>query len=106
MLTQKEQEFVNHWEMVRVQYSEPISKFLRGLPMALLFTFPILISLALVYQLSPEWYTKISQSAGSSFSAIVIALILVVFFFSYMRMHFKWEMNEQTYQELLQKKLK
>ncbi len=103
MLSQKELDFIEYWKKVRLEYSTISSKMLRGLPMALLFTCPILVSMALVYFLSPEWYTKISQTAGSSFSAILFALLGIVLFFSFMRMHFKWEMNEQAYQELLQK---
>lgn len=100
MLSEKEVEFIKQWEATRVQQSKFFSKFRNGLPMAVLFTSPIIVSIALVYFLSPDWYTKISQSANGSLISIMASIIIIVFFFSYARMHFKWEMNEQLYQEL------
>lgn len=103
MLSKKEEDFIKHWELVRIPYSTFSSKLMRGLPMSIIFTFPVLLSLALVYFLSPEWYTKISQNLNGSFAPIVIGLFLITLFFSFFRMHFKWEMNEQLYQELISK---
>jgi hypothetical protein len=100
MLTEKEIAFMNHWESVRKAQSSFSSKLLRGLPMAMFFGLPILFSIAAVYFLSPEWYTKISQQADHSTLVVLIAVCIAVFFFSFMRMHFKWEMNEQLYDEL------
>ena len=104
MLTEKELAFIENWEKVRKLYSSFGSKMKRGLPMAVLFSTPILFSVALVYYLSPEWYTKISQNAAGSMGTIIIAVLLCMVFFSYFRMHFNWEMNEQLYQELKKKK--
>ena len=36
-------------------------------------------------------------------TTIVIAVIICMLFFSYFRMQYKWEMNEQLYQELKKK---
>ncbi len=104
MLTEKELAFIENWEKVRVLYGSFGSKMKRGMPMAVLFSTPILFSIALVYYLSPEWYTKISQNAAGSMGTIIIAVLLCIVFFSYFRMHFKWEMNEQLYHELKRKK--
>ena len=100
MLTEKEEKFIVHWEKVREKESGFASKLSRGLPMAMVFGLPILFSVALVYFLSPEWFTKISQDLNSGTITILIGVLLSVFFFAYMRMHFKWEMNEQLYKEL------
>ncbi len=62
--------------------------------------------IALVYFLSPEWYTKISKFTGSSTIAIFLSLFIITMFFSVTRMHFKWEMNEQLFKELTSKKNK
>ena len=80
-----------------------MSKFLRGLPMALIFSLPILLFIIVVYLFFPEWYTKISQTSPGTFITIVIAVFICVAFFSYFRMHYKWEMNEQLYDELKSK---
>ncbi|HNP54320.1 MAG TPA: hypothetical protein PKK69_06870 [Ferruginibacter sp.] len=71
--------------------------------MAFLFSLPILLSVAAVYLYAPEWYTKVSKQMGS-FSAVFLAVFGCILFFAFFRMHFKWEMNEQLYQELLHKK--
>jgi peptidoglycan biosynthesis protein MviN/MurJ (putative lipid II flippase) len=65
-----------------------------------LFGLPIIVSLIAVYFLSPDWYTKISQAASGVLTTLVIAVLITILFFSYFRMHFKWEMNEQLYMEL------
>jgi hypothetical protein len=106
MITQKEIEFIKHWESVRIEHSSFSSKMKRGLPMAILFSMPIMFSIAAVYFFSPEWYTKVGQKASGSFSPIFMAVFICILFFSYFRMHFKWEMNEQLYQELMARKSK
>ena len=104
MLSKKEEDFVKYWESVRIPYSSFSSKLMRGIPMSIIFTVPVMLSVALVYFLSPEWYTKISQNLNISFAPILIGLFLCVLFFSFFRMHFKWEMNEQFYHELISKR--
>ncbi|MEO6933393.1 MAG: hypothetical protein ABI151_17300 [Chitinophagaceae bacterium] len=100
MLSEKEIKFLAYWESVREKESGFVSKLLRGLPMASLFGLPILFSVAIIYFLSPDFYTKISQAAAGSTGAILLAVLIFILFFSYFRMHFKWEMNEQLYDEL------
>ena len=91
---------MKHWETVRESESRFMSKLVRGLPVAMLFGLPIILSLIAVYVLSPEWYSKISQAASGILGTLIIAVIITILFFSYFRMHFKWEMNEQLYREL------
>ena len=94
---------MKHWEMVRESEGRFMSKLVRGLPVAMLFGLPIILSLIAVYVLSPEWYSKISQAASGILGTLIIAVIITILFFSYFRMHFKWEMNEQLYRELKSK---
>lgn len=97
-------EFMRHWEAVRSRESRFMSKLGRGLPMAMLFGLPVILSLMAVYILSPDWYAKVSVSASGVFETLVLAVVLIILFFSYFRMHFKWEMNEQLYLELRSRK--
>ena len=103
MLSESEIKFLRHWESVRIEYSTFRSKFLRGLPMACLFAMPVFFSIVLVYFFSDEWYTKIAQSVSGSITMILISIVVIVCFFSFMRMQFNWEKNEQIYCELKQK---
>jgi membrane protease YdiL (CAAX protease family) len=116
MLTEKEKQFLVRWPTVRVRESSFKHKLLAGLPMALMFALPILIFFAVVKIFFPSWFTTASHkqaeivtpelterfmklSAGDIMAAFV-AVLIVVLFFSYFRMQYKWEMNEQLYQEL------
>lgn len=71
--------------------------------MALVFCLPILLFLVVVYLFFPEWYTKVSQTSQGTFITIIIAVFICVLFFSYFRMQYKWELNEQLYGELKSK---
>lgn len=106
MLTEKEKEFLVYWEHNRLEQNKFVTKLLAGLPMAMIFMLPIILSLGVVYFYFPEWYTKVSNISTGTFLTIVIGVMIAILFFSYFRMHFNWEMNEQLYKELLQKKRK
>ncbi|MEO7043998.1 MAG: hypothetical protein ABI091_01735 [Ferruginibacter sp.] len=106
MLSDKELEFLQYWEENRIPQSTFISKLIRGLPMAIIFGLPILFSVIVVYFFFPDWYTKISDTSAGTFMAAVVAVIIAILFFSYFRMSFKWEMNEQAYLELKYKQKK
>jgi len=106
MLTEKEKQFMKRWEQVREKEGTIQSKIINGLPMAMLFGLPILLIIAVVYFLSPDWYTKVSNRLSGSLVTIVIAVFICILFYAYFRMHYKWEMNEQLYRELKSKALK
>jgi len=97
---------MSYWEEVRDNRKSFSVKLTSGLPMAALFSVPILLFIAVIYLFFPEWYTKVSARMPGSVSTIVVAVIICMFFFSYFRMQYKWEMNEQLYQELINKKNK
>lgn len=103
MLSEKDKEFIIYWEKVRDTRSSFMVKLMSGLPMAALFSVPILLFVTVIYLFFPEWYTKVSARLPGSVSTIVFAVVICMFFFSYFRMQYKWEMNEQLYQELKNK---
>lgn len=106
MLLPEEENFLTYWEANRAAFSEPLSKLVRGLPMAIVFGMPILIFIAVVYFFLPDWYTKISKATAQTFVVISIAVLIAIIFYAFVRMHFKWEQNEQLYLELKQKQKK
>lgn len=103
MLSEKDKQFMQYWEKERLKQSTFLSKILRGLPMAFIFCLPILLFIFSVYLFFPEWYMRISQTSQGTFITVVIAVFICILFFSYFRMHYKWEMNEQLYDELKSK---
>lgn len=106
MLTEEELNFLSFWESHRDPYSKFGSKLLRGLPMAAIFGFSIILLLLVVYLFIPDWYSKVSIQNSGTITTIFISVLLMVFFFSYFRMHFQWEMNEQAFKELKAKQHK
>jgi MFS superfamily sulfate permease-like transporter len=98
MLSEKDKEFMAYWEREKESRS--------GIPMAALFSVPILLFITAVYLFFPEWYTKISSRLPGSIFIIVLAVMFCILFFSYFRMQYKWEMNEQLYRELKNKENK
>ena len=106
MLSEKDKDFITRWEKERERKSSFVEKLLTGLPVAVLFSLPILLFITGVYFFLPVWYTRVSNSMVGSMPAIVIAVFICILFFSYFRMQYKREMNEQLYQELKSKENK
>lgn len=100
MITERDKQFMRYWEQNREKESTFLTKLLKGLPMAIMFGLPIILSVIVVTLFFPEWYTKISQTTPGMLITAMIAVFLIVLFYSYFRMHYKWEMNEQIYREL------
>ncbi|GAB2814095.1 hypothetical protein [Ferruginibacter profundus] len=116
MLSEKEENFIIYWEKVREKESTFRHKFLAGLPMAFMFGLPILIFFGIVKIFFPSWFTtashkqteiattewsaKFMQLSNGDIIAALVAVFIVILFFSYFRMHYKWENNEQLYKEL------
>lgn len=92
-----------YWEKEKERRKTFSARLTDGLPMAALFAVPILLLITTVYLFFPEWYTKISSRLPGSVFTIVVAVIICILFFSYFRMQYKWEMNDQLYRELKQK---
>lgn len=103
MLSKEQSGFVQYWQANRQRYSSFSSKITRGLPFAIVFFVPILLFVGVVYMFFPEWYAKVSDTSASSLLVACIAVFITILFFAYFRMHFKWEMNEQLYNELIYK---
>lgn len=103
MLSQKQKDFISYWEKQRDLQSTAQHKLISGLPVAGLYGLPILLSLVAVYLFAPEWYTRVSKMQPGTVTAIVIAVLLFIVLFAFIRSHFKWEQKEQFYRELLAK---
>ena len=106
MLPAEQEKFILYWKSHREPFSSTSSKLLRGFPFAAIFALPILLFVGAIYFFLPDWYYKISNTSTASFAVAAIAVAVIIIFFAYFRMHFKWEMNEQLYKELLFKKQK
>ena len=104
MLTENEQFFVDSWEKIRDHEKKLSTRILRGIPLGLLFSMPVMI----VLFTGRFWYKRadmILYTKTSPWVLIISIFIITVLFAAFYRYH-KWEMKEQQYHELLRKKNK
>ncbi|MEP7278800.1 MAG: hypothetical protein ABI813_09175 [Bacteroidota bacterium] len=100
MLTDREKQFVEYWRQNRLREKKIFRQLLVGLPLGLLFAVPIVLNY------SAGWYKRANMWArghaddSSGTVLIIAALIILVFVAIFSRRH-RWDMNEQTYHELL-----
>ena len=106
MLTEKEKQFLAYWERNRNVEATFASKLLRGFPVSLLFSLPIILSVIVVKIFIPEWYTKISKTSPGTFVTVIFAVLLITLFYAVFRMQSKWEHNEEVYKHLKAKENK
>jgi membrane protein implicated in regulation of membrane protease activity len=122
MLSEKDKAFIQRWETVREKESSVKHKLLSGLPMAMLFALPVLLFFVIVKIFFPSWFATAThrqtevvvpgltqdhmQLSAGNMAMAFIAVLVVVLFFAYFRMHYKWENNEQLYRELKSKEKK
>ncbi len=99
MLSAEEKEFVCWWEANRLKEKRLLKQLSIGLPLGLAFGFPILLSV-----LFRGWYKNMPYVSGSQLTVIMIAVLLIIVFYAIFRMRFKWEINEQRYNEMKEKK--
>ena len=123
-----------YWEQEREARNTFANKLFSGLPVALLFGLPLIVIVFVIqyffpqwynrasqvtqqtengqriitkeFENNPEWYNKVTQFSTGTFMAIIIAVLIGVFVFSYLRMNYKWEANDQLYKELKAKQNK
>src|ERR1700739_3600615 len=77
MITEKDRQFMRYWEQSRDSENTFISKLSRGLPMAIIFASPIILSVIVVRLFFPDWYTKISQTTPGMFASAVVAVFAI-----------------------------
>jgi len=98
MLTQEEKDFVRYWEQNRDRRKNPLRQFLVGIPIGLLITVPIVISL------KSGWDKRAAMEANNpDFNPMVllVALLIIIVFTAIFYQRHKWDQYEQRYKELL-----
>ena len=94
-MNRADEEFLAYWEANRVREKRWLTQLMVGLPLGLVFGLPILLSFLL-----RGWYKRMPYISNSQFTVILMALIGIVVFYGIFRMKFKWELNEQRFNEL------
>ncbi len=95
MVTEQEQLFLNYWDTNRHRQKKMFYQLMIGLPIGLVFAFPVLLSI-----IFHDWYKRMIFISSSQVTLILITVLGIAVFFGLFRMKFKWEENEQRYKEL------
>jgi hypothetical protein len=95
MVTDQEQLFLNYWDANRDKQTKLFYRLTIGLPLGLVFAFPVLLSV-----IFHDWYKRMIFISSSQITLILITVLGIAVFFALFRMNFKWEENEQRYKEL------
>ncbi|MGI8584055.1 MAG: hypothetical protein ACR2KX_17800 [Chitinophagaceae bacterium] len=95
MITDQEQLFINYWKDNRDKQKKGFYQLAIGLPLGLVFAFPVLLSV-----IFHDWYKQMTFISNSQITIILITVLGIAVFFALFRMKFKWEENEQRYKEL------
>lgn len=100
-LTNDESRFIAYWEEERKRKKKFLRKLSFGLPLGVLMVGAVLVNFM------SGWYEKADMEIRKHSSVIIVVLVAVVgivIFITVFSARHKWEMNEQTYLELLAKK--
>ncbi|MEO6188062.1 MAG: hypothetical protein ABIO82_06125 [Ginsengibacter sp.] len=95
MLNKDEKLFMEYWDKNRERHQSFLYQLLSGLPFGLMFALPILV--AVIFH---GWYKIITYISPSQLVVITIAIFGISVFVGVFRMRFRWERNEQLYEEL------
>jgi len=95
MVTDQEQLFLNYWTANRDKQKKLFYRLTIGLPLGLVFAFPVLLSV-----IFHDWYKRMIFISSSQITLILITVLGIAVFFALFRMNFKWEENEQRFKEL------
>ena len=95
MITKEEESFIEYWEKNRDREKKIWRQFLYGSPWGFTFALPILI--AVIFH---DWYKNMVQISPSLITLIIITVIGIAVFYTLFSMQFKWDRNEQIYEEL------
>lgn len=104
MLTKQEMDFISYWEENRLAKKKVLRQIYVGLPLAVILVITIFANLL------SGWYSRAQMVMFRENSSLIIVLLIaalsiVVFIVIFSARH-RWDMNEQRYRELLDKKAK
>ena len=101
MLTEDEKKFIASWKVDRLRKKKLIRQLSVGLPLA------VVLVIAIFINFFSGWYKRADMEIRSSSSLIIVLMVagigIVVFMTVFSAKH-KWDINEQRYRELLEKK--
>lgn len=100
MLNKAESDFLVFWEQRRAAGMNHPLTLIKG------FSWGLMIGAGVVLMLETGWYQRADMVAHGKMNAwvLLIGLSLIAAFVSFFYSRYRWEMNEQLYQEIMIKK--
>lgn len=101
-MLQKDKDFIKYWEAKRLENKNNPLLFVKG------FSLGLFIGGLCVCMLGMEWYQRANMVANAKMNPVVllVAIIILAAGLAILYNNFKWEQNEQYYNELLMKQQK
>jgi hypothetical protein len=95
--SEKEQLFIEYWEANREREGKLSTQLLVGIPVGILFSFPVLVILIT----AKLWYKRADMAANAMMSpaVLVIAVLIISGFVAVIYKRHQWDMKEQQYLE-------
>jgi hypothetical protein len=103
MLTEEEKRFVEYWRQNRDKQKKVFRQLLIGLPAGLIFAIPVILNFSAGWDKRASMWARGHADDNTAGVLIIAALMIAVFVAIFSRRH-KWEMYEQQYREILNKK--
>lgn len=102
MLTYKEEKYILYWQEKRKQSKNNPLFFIKG------FGGGLIIGLLIIISILIGWYPRADMDASTKLNPYVLLLCVIgiSLFVAFFYTNFRYEQNEQFYQELLNKKNK
>jgi hypothetical protein len=97
-ISKEDIQFIKWWEANRANEKKWVRQLTVGLPLGLVFGFPVLLSVAF-----RGWYKRMPYISGTQLTLILMGCLGIAVFYALFRMHFRWEQHEQRYLELKKK---
>ncbi len=102
MLSEKEERFIQYWTENREAQKKSFGQFVKGLSTGLIICIGIILTITI------GWYERANMEANSNLNPILLIIIIIIIavFMAFIYRNYHWEMKEQQYLELLDKKKK
>jgi H+/gluconate symporter-like permease len=103
MLTEEEKRFVEYWRQNRDKQKKIFRQLLIGLPTGLLFAIPIILNFSASWDKRASMWAR-GHADDNTVTVLIIAVLIIAVFVAIFSKRHKWEMHEQQYLEILNKK--
>jgi uncharacterized membrane protein len=102
MLTEEEKAFLQYWEENRLRKKKVMRQLSAGLPMA------VILVIGIFANFFSGWYKRaamaMNREGSSLLPVLLVAAMLIVVFIIIFSVRHRWDMNEQRYLELQNRK--